>query len=182
MNPFTFHDCISILFSISQKRSQKRIISPKTNFLLPQFIFGKISSHPKSLVFPSVFPILYFSQKHHTEKTLCHLTTPVSVFLTNSASLHTLSFQRRIDCRKRDSLTGFVTRFREGVWGRDFFKSIDFTRFLIDDTVRKFIKKDLKGFLLQGLFMFIFFVLFFIPAIIPTLTTFVKKRITKVVK
>lgn len=79
-------------------------------------------------------------------------------------------------------MTGFVTRFREGVWGRDFFKSIDFTRFLIDDTVRKFIKKDLKGFLLQGLFMFIFFVLFFIPAIIPTLTTFVKKRITKVVK
>ena len=112
-------------FSISQKRSQKRIISPKTNFLLPKFIFGKISPHPKSLVFPSVFPILYFSQKHPTEKTLCHLTTPVSVFLTNSASLHTLSFQRRIDCRKRDSLTGF----REGVWGRDFFKSIDFTRF-----------------------------------------------------
>ncbi len=25
-------------------------------------------------------------------------------------------------------------------------ESIDFTRFLIDDTVRKFIKKDLKGF------------------------------------
>ncbi len=168
MNPFTFYDCISILFSISQKRSQKRIISPKTNFSLPKFIFGKISPHPKSLVFPSVFPILYFSQKHHTEKTLCHLTNPVSVlisphpkslvfpsvfpilyfsqkhhtektlchltnpvsvFLTNSASLRTLSFQRRIDCRKQDSLTGFVTRFREGVWGRDFFKSIDFTRF-----------------------------------------------------
>ena len=116
-------------FSISQKRSQKRIISPKTNFSLPKYIFGKISPHPKSLVFHSVFPIFYFSQKHHTEKTLCHLTNPVSVFLTNSASLHTLSFQRRIDCRKRDSLTGFVTRFREGVWGRDFFKSIDFTRF-----------------------------------------------------
>ena len=44
------------------------------------------------------------------------------------------------------------------------------------------LKKDLKGFLLQGLFMLIFFVLFFIPAILPTLTTFVKKRITKVVK
>ena len=116
-------------FSISQKRSQKRIISPKTNFLLPKFIFGKISPHPKSLVFPSVFPILYFSQKHHTEKTLCHLTNPVSVFLANSISLRTLSFPCRIDCRKRDSLTGFVTRFREGVWGRDFFKSIDFTRF-----------------------------------------------------
>lgn len=44
------------------------------------------------------------------------------------------------------------------------------------------LKKDLKGFLLQGLFTLIFFVLFFIPAILPTLTTFVKKRITKVVK
>lgn len=61
-------------------------------------------------------------------------------------------------------------------------ESIDFTRFLIDDTVRKFIEKDLKGFLLQGLFMFIFFVLFFMPAILPMLTTFIKKRITKVVK
>lgn len=61
-------------------------------------------------------------------------------------------------------------------------ESIDFTRFLIDDTVRKFVKKDLKGFLLQGLFTLIFFVLFFISAILPTLMTFVKKRITKVVK
>ena len=41
------------------------------------------------------------------------------------------------------------------------------------------LKKDLKGFLLQGLFMLIFFVLFFIPAILPTLTTFVKKRIRR---
>ena len=44
------------------------------------------------------------------------------------------------------------------------------------------LKKDLKGFLLQGLFILIFFVLFFISAILPTLMTFVKKRITKVVK
>ena len=44
------------------------------------------------------------------------------------------------------------------------------------------LKKDLKGFLLQGLFILIFFVLFFMSAILPTLTTFVKTRITKVVK
>lgn len=145
MNPFTFYDCISIFFSISQKRSQKRIFSPKTIFCIPKFIFGEISPHPKSLVFSSVFPILYFSQKRHTEKTLCHLTNPVSVFLTNSASLRTLSFPCRIDCRERDSLTGFVTRFREGVWGRDFFKSIDFTRFF-KIFVNRIRKKDPKDF------------------------------------
>ena len=61
-------------------------------------------------------------------------------------------------------------------------KTIDFTRFLIGDTLRKFVKKDLKGLLLQGLFTLIFFVLFLVSITCPMLTTFVKKRITKVVK
>ena len=141
MNPFTFYDCISILFSISQKRSQKRIISPKTNFLLPKFIFGKISPHPKSLVFPSVFPILYFSQKHHTEKTLCHLTNPVSVFLANSISLRTLSFQRRIDCRKRDSLRDL----ERGCGGEISLKVLILQGFL-RYSLTGFVKKDPKDF------------------------------------
>ena len=104
-------------------------ISPKTSFLLPKMVLGIFPKMAGTLDFPSNSCIFAFSQKRYFQKPLCRLTNPVSVFLTNSASLHTLSFQRRIDCRKRDSLTGFVTRFREGVWGRDFFKSIDFTRF-----------------------------------------------------
>jgi len=44
------------------------------------------------------------------------------------------------------------------------------------------LKKDLKGYLLQGLFSLIFFVFLLVSVTRPTLTTFVKKRITKVVK
>ena len=81
---FTFPDCISIL---SQKRSQKRMIFPKNNFFFSQIHFGEISGILKTLVFPDVFAILYFSQKHHTEKSLCHLAHPVSVFFANLISV-----------------------------------------------------------------------------------------------
>ena len=61
-------------------------------------------------------------------------------------------------------------------------ETIDFTRFLIGDTFRNFVKKGPYRISPSRSFSLVSLVLFLAPTTCPTLTTFVKKRITKVVK
>lgn len=62
-------------------------ISPKTSFLLPKMVLGIFPKTARTLDFPSDSCIFAFSQKRYFQKPLCHLTNPVSVFLTNSVSV-----------------------------------------------------------------------------------------------
>ena len=71
----------------------------------------------------------------------CHLTNPVSVFLTNSASLRTLSFPCRIDCRERDSLRDL----ERGCGGEISLKVLILQGFL-RYSLTGFVKKDPKDF------------------------------------
>lgn len=62
-------------------------ISPKTSFLLPKMVLGIFPKMAGTLDFPSNSCIFAFSPKRYFQKPLCHLTNPVSVFLTNSVSV-----------------------------------------------------------------------------------------------
>ena len=71
----------------------------------------------------------------------CHLTNPVSVFLTNSVSVRT-TFSTWFSYR--DFSPDFLKEFSQRISVQDIRKlleTIDFTRFLIGDTFRNFVKK-----------------------------------------
>ena len=116
-------------------------ISPKTSFLLPKMVLGIFPKMAGTLDFPSNSCIFAFSQKRYFQKPLCHLTNPVSVFLTNSVSVRT-TFSTWFSYR--DFSPDFLKEYPQRISVQDIRKlleTIDFTRFLIGDTFRNFVKK-----------------------------------------
>ena len=87
-------------------------ISPKTGFLLPKMVLGIFPKMAGTLDFPSDSCIFAFSQKRYFQKPLCHLTNPVSVFLTNSVSV------------SPNFCPTFLTSFRTGISFKIFLTNI----------------------------------------------------------
>lgn len=87
-------------------------ISPKTSFLLPKMVLGIFPKMAGTLDFPSNSCIFAFSQKRYFQKPLCHLTNPVSVFLTNSVSV------------SPNFCPTFLTSFRTGISFKIFLTNI----------------------------------------------------------
>ena len=80
-------------------------------------------------------------QKGVARNNKCHLTNPVSVFLTNSVSVRT-TFSTWFSYR--DFSPDFLKEYPQRISVQDIRKlleTIDFTRFLIGDTFRNFVKK-----------------------------------------
>lgn len=87
-------------------------ISPKTSFLLPKMVLGIFPKMAGTLDFPSNSCIFAFSHKRYFQKPLCHLTNPVSVFLTNSVSV------------SPTFCPTFLTNFRTGISFKIFLTNI----------------------------------------------------------
>ena len=89
-------------------------ISPKTSFLLPKMVLGIFPKMAGTLDFPSNSCIFAFSQKRYFQKPLCHLTNPVSVFLTNSVSVSpTFCPTFLTNCRTGISFKIFLTNIHK---------------------------------------------------------------------
>ena len=104
-------------------------------------VLGIFPKMAETLDFPNNSCIFAFPPKRYSEKTLCHLTNPVSVFLANFVSVRPTS---SLGFSYRDFSPNFLNEYPLRIFSKDIHKmleTIDFTRFLIGDTLRKFVKK-----------------------------------------